>query len=471
MDAALNWLWQGCVVALALFVMLRLLERARANVRYVVCWVALLLILVLPALSWLGTNTPRPDALSSITVNAIVSVPDAWWTSSAVLAAAWMVWVSVYIIRFVWAMIGLYRARARSQPFPPQAESLLCHWRHVRDEGRRPELVLSDSVSTAAVLGCGTPMIAVAPSLVTTLDADELDRVLIHEWAHVQRRDDLVNIPQIVIRIVAGFHPAVWWIDRRLHVEREIACDEMVVAVTGSPKSYAECLVKLASVRGAEATAVAGPAVLTASGLRARVTRIVSRHAFIAPFSSGCIAAGIVLALCVVSLGVGEVRLVDVTAFALPFESIQMVDAQPTGIAPVALPTAASQRVGPPRSRRQTGASLQSARRPITEARAPVPSATPKPEATITSAAPTTLESAVPHATAEGGAETAAVPERSTAVDMSPTEVPAVPLDANRSVWTEAADRGTAIGRKSKDAGVATAGFFTGFARRIARSF
>ena len=37
-------------------------------------------------------------------------------------------------------------------------------------------------------------MIAVAPSLVETLDTDELDRVLIHEWAHVQRRDDLVNI-------------------------------------------------------------------------------------------------------------------------------------------------------------------------------------------------------------------------------------------------------------------------------------
>jgi beta-lactamase regulating signal transducer with metallopeptidase domain len=471
MDAALNWLWQGCIVALALVVMLRLLERARANVRYVVCWVALLLILVLPALSWLGTNTPQPDALSSITANAIVSVPYAWWTSSAVMSAAWMVWASAYIVRFVWAMIALRRERARSRPFPTKAESVLCHWRHVRGGGRRAELVLSDSVPAAAVLGCGRPMIAVSPSLVTTLDADELDRVLIHEWAHVQRRDDLVNILQIVIRIVAGFHPAVWWIERRLHVEREISCDEMVVAVTGSPKSYAECLVKLASVRGARPTALAGPAVLAASGLRVRVTRIVSRRAFIAHSSSRRIATGIVVALCLVSVAVGGLRLVDVTALALPFESIRKVEARFSAIAPAAVPTAALQRLDPPRSRRHSGASLQSARRPIAEDRAPVPSATPGPEATITSAAPTTLESTAPHATAERGAETSVVPEPSAEANGSPTEISDVPLEADRSLWTEAADRGIAIGRKSKDAGVATGGLFTRFARRVARSF
>jgi beta-lactamase regulating signal transducer with metallopeptidase domain len=470
MDAALNWLWQGCIVALALFVMLRLLERARANLRYVVCWVALLLVLVLPALSWPGINTPRPDALSSISASAIVSVPYAWWTSSAVMGAAWMLWASVYIVRFVWAMIALRRARASSRPFPSKAESVLCYWRLVRDEGRRAELVLSDSVRTAAVLGCGTPMIAVAPSLVTTLGADELERVLIHEWAHVQRRDDLVNILPIVIRIVAGFHPAVWWIERRLHVEREIACDEMVVAVTGSPKAYAKCLVKLAGVPGADSTALAGPAVLTPSDLRVRVTRIVSRQAFIARFSSRCIATGIALALCVVSVGVGGLRLVDMTALALPFESIRMVDARLPGIGPAAVPTAASQRSDAPRLRRQSGVSLPRARRPITKDHAPVPSTMPEPKAAITSAAPTTLEPAVPHATADRGPETAVVPEPSTTVDGSP-DISDVPLEANRSLWTEAADRGTAIGRKSKDAGLATGGLFTRFARRVARSF
>ena len=50
MDAVLNWLWQGGVVAVALGLMLFSLERASANVRYVVCWAAALFVIALPAL-------------------------------------------------------------------------------------------------------------------------------------------------------------------------------------------------------------------------------------------------------------------------------------------------------------------------------------------------------------------------------------------------------------------------------------
>jgi beta-lactamase regulating signal transducer with metallopeptidase domain len=71
-----------------------------------------------------------------------------------------------------------------------------------------------------------------------------------HEWAHVQRRDDIFNVLHVLVRLIGGWHPALWWIERRLHVEREIACDEVTVAFTGSPKSYAECLVKLSSLKG-----------------------------------------------------------------------------------------------------------------------------------------------------------------------------------------------------------------------------
>ena len=78
---------------------------------------------------------------------------------------------------------------------------------------------------------------------------------------------------QIVVRTVAGWHPALWWIDRRLHVEREIACDEMTVAITGSPKSYAECLMKLSRLRGTPRAMQTAPAVFTPSSLRARVVK------------------------------------------------------------------------------------------------------------------------------------------------------------------------------------------------------
>jgi beta-lactamase regulating signal transducer with metallopeptidase domain len=491
MDAVLNWLWQGCVVALALFAMLRLLERARANVRYLVCWAALLLVVALPALPWLGSLGLRRDALGLAPVGAIASVPDAWWTSGTVMVAAWMVWASVHTVRFMWAMVALRRARVRSKAFPTRVESLLSHWRHVRDEGRRPSLVLSEAVTTAAVLGCGAPVIAVAPSLVTTLDADELDRVLIHEWAHVQRRDDVVNVLQVFVRVLVGWHPAAWWIDRRLHIEREIACDEMTIEVTGSAKSYAACLVKIAGLkRSGERTALA-PAVLTASGLRARVTRIVSRHVFIAPIWSRSIATAVVSVLCLVSIAVGGLTLVEATALALPFDSLRAIGTGLEGGASVAMPTFASHVETAPLPR-QSVTSTPSDRRPIAEEPPVAPAPSDAVEQLISVPA-IAVDSTGLHATADGGADSGAVPEPAAVAATVPAEQPPAAAEDSRSVWSAAADGGaaigrksadggaaigrksaeggTAIGRKSKEAGVATAGFFTRFARGVADSF
>ena len=110
MDAGLNWLWQGCVVAFVSFVMLRLLERARANVRYVVCWVALLLIVVLPVLPSLGNTLI--SLFKDTSLAAAISVPeltfvarkvntDTFQTIEAWGAAAALYLVTCYLIAAV----------------------------------------------------------------------------------------------------------------------------------------------------------------------------------------------------------------------------------------------------------------------------------------------------------------------------------------------------------------------------------
>lgn len=463
MHTALNWLWQGCVVALALVAMLRLLDRAKANVRYLVCWAAQLLVLTLPLAALLrsgGESGPLPLLLPG----GVLSVPDAWWTSGVVMLALWLAWLSIGAIRFVRAMVALRRARAQSRPFPAQVESRLDHWRQIREWERRPTLVLSGSVTAAAVLGCGRPLIAVAPSLVATLNPDELDRVLVHEWAHVQRRDDLLNVLQIVVRIVAGWHPAVWWIDRRLQIEREIACDETTVAVTGAPKSYAACLVKLATLRGATPAALAAPAVLAASGLRARVTRILSRRSVLPPRLSVACALAIASVLTLVAVAVAQMRLVEPAEWKFPYESLRLVSTRVERPDPVALPSA----LVPAESQRV-------ARRPNAARPAAVP----------TVIEPDRGPGVPPTAVAELQTPPQTLLRAASAVELPPSHVPveapvnavaqvrsaAAPVDPERSPWAEAADGGKTIGRKSKEAGVATAGVFTRFARRVAGSF
>ena len=512
MHAVMNWLWQGGVVAVASSLLLLALRRTSASARYGVCCGAWLLILALPFLSLVPASMkPAAEVFVPTQTDAVVSLPDAWWTSVAVVGVAWLLWAWIQLVRFAWAVVTIRRARARSRAFPAHLESSLPHWRRVSATGRRARLVVSNSTTSAAVLGWGSPMIAVAPSLVRTLSPADLDRVLIHEWAHVQRRDDLANILQVVVRMVAGWHPALWWIDRRLRAEREVACDEMAVAITGSPRSYAECLMKLSSVTRTPMAMLTAP-VIPASGLRARLLRIVSPQPLLAATWSRGLAAASLLTLCVLSVVVGGRTLVAAAELAAPIAAaaINPFDVPLPG-AEDAMPVAATEATTRPSPRPQ-GQPLSQPRlkteRPLAESlAAPL-------TALLTQALPTRLQPLptppVVELAAAAARDDASPSDSSPAVETNPQ--PATPVvaavtsvlptpapveDASapeaRTPWNAAAaggaaigkgsqdagvaigrgsqEAGVAIGRASKDAGVATAGFFSRFARRVAGSF
>ena len=217
MDVIANWLVQGCVVALATVVTVRCLPRARAAARYVVCWVGLSAVLVLPLVSLVPVVLSQVQGVTvdAPVSSALVSLPHAP-TSLPLIIGAWLVWLAVCGVRLATATAALQRARQRCHAFPLALEHRLVNWTRVKDDGRTAQLVVSNDVRAAAVIGCASPVIAVAPALVQQLTAAELDRIVIHEWAHVQRRDDFANVAQLMARLLAGWHPAVWWLDRWL---------------------------------------------------------------------------------------------------------------------------------------------------------------------------------------------------------------------------------------------------------------
>jgi hypothetical protein len=68
----------------------------------------------------------------------------------------------------------------------------------------------------------------------------------LHELAHLRRWDDWTNVIQRILRSLFFFQPAVWWIGESLSLERELACDDFVLASTADPRAYAQCLVSVA---------------------------------------------------------------------------------------------------------------------------------------------------------------------------------------------------------------------------------
>jgi hypothetical protein len=103
----------------------------------------------------------------------------------------------------------------------------------------------SESLRVPAAIGFLNRTIVLPAWTLRELPADDLNVILLHEFAHLQRGDDWTNLIQKIVRAIFFFHPAVWWIEKQLSMEREMACDDAVLAETSNPHGYASCLVSL----------------------------------------------------------------------------------------------------------------------------------------------------------------------------------------------------------------------------------
>jgi hypothetical protein len=110
---------------------------------------------------------------------------------------------------------------------------------------RSVTLATSARVNVPAVIGFFKPMIVIPSWALGELPSDELNTIVLHELAHLRRWDDWTNLLQKIVQAVFLFHPAVWWIESRLSLEREMACDDQVLAETANPRGYAKCLLTL----------------------------------------------------------------------------------------------------------------------------------------------------------------------------------------------------------------------------------
>lgn len=107
----------------------------------------------------------------------------------------------------------------------------------------------SERVTVPTVVGWLRPVVLVPASSFTDMTASDLELVLIHELAHIRRHDVLVNYMQAAAETLLFYHPAVWWISRRIRIEREHCCDDDAVRATGDGVAYARALSEVEQMR------------------------------------------------------------------------------------------------------------------------------------------------------------------------------------------------------------------------------
>ncbi|MBX7219517.1 MAG: M56 family metallopeptidase [Blastocatellia bacterium] len=140
---------------------------------------------------------------------------------------------------------------------------------------RRPiRLVTSPEITEPGVWGVWRPVIALPAELAVHLSDTELKIVLMHELVHMLRWDNLLAQVHYLLCCILWFHPLVWLVDRRLLTEREQACDETVIEMTGNSTDYATGILKVFRFC-LDWKAVAGVSYATGSSLHRRIEHIM----------------------------------------------------------------------------------------------------------------------------------------------------------------------------------------------------
>lgn len=274
----LHFLWQGALLAALLGSASHALRRHSAGARYLAGCAALLLMAAAPVVTFavLHTMRPRGDARLLLVSEPLTAALSPQWRTCLNnllpwLASGWMAGAALLALRQLSAWIWLKRAVRRSTiPLRVQRLEALAD----RLVGRPVRFLESAIVHAPATLGVLRPIVLLPVSVIVGLSPRQLEAIVAHELAHIRRCDYLVNIAQAAIEAVLFFHPAVWWVSRRVRQEREHCCDDVAVEVAGDRAWYAFALERLERLRPMPAPALAA----NGSDLLVRIRRLLGER-------------------------------------------------------------------------------------------------------------------------------------------------------------------------------------------------
>jgi beta-lactamase regulating signal transducer with metallopeptidase domain len=260
-SSALNGIWLALLLVILSAGLLRLLPHSNATTRYAIWFTALLLAVVTPAILLIPRTAPTQAAVSNALPSVQWTVPvTAQWP--VYLAVAWLAITAVLLARVAWSLVHIRGLKGRA--------TLVGQRGNVR-------VLASSEARVPMAAGFVRRAVVFPQSIINSLTAEEFEQVLCHETAHLRRWDDWTQLVQAIAQALLFFNPAIYWIGRRLKIEREMACDDWVVSATGEARPYAACLTHLHELtRRAPAPQLApGATTRTRWQLRTRVEALL----------------------------------------------------------------------------------------------------------------------------------------------------------------------------------------------------
>ncbi len=286
LENAFGWMiihsiWQATLIAIITGIILILLQKKSAQIRYIVANSALILVLIsamatfyfhleksddinpeiVAAMEKAKTqtivfqqnttdaaeksleNTTEINSEGPLSINAFKSYFN---QHLPLIVMLWLLGVTVFILRLLSGIS--YTAYLRNKMNFPTDEYWLKTLENLKNKiGLKQTIELMESalVRSPMVVGHLKPMILFPIGAINRLNPNEVEAILAHEIAHILRKDYLFNIIQSIIEALFYFHPAVWWLSSVVRSERENCCDDVAIKICGNSMTYAKSLVSV----------------------------------------------------------------------------------------------------------------------------------------------------------------------------------------------------------------------------------
>ena len=322
-----HFLWQGTLLALLVSLAMRLMSRASSARRYTVLIAFMGVCAACPAITFVvlrgsliknvssaqivviprilsgPIRTEPKTQASSADVSKVVATaePDsqlkgrvdptaerpvfvsasAHWDVEKVArttCCCYILGLFLMLLRLGVGIWGGQRLRRLSNPIDDPA-LLAALVRQVRRIGLyySPAVAYCSLVSVPVVVGVLRPILLLPIAITTQLPMDQIELLIAHELAHIRRLDHVFQLIQRLIEAFLFFHPAIWFISRRINFERECCCDEMAIGSGVERNQYANSLLRIAEI-ASRLLAIEPPQMaLAATGKRSEIGKRIIR--------------------------------------------------------------------------------------------------------------------------------------------------------------------------------------------------
>lgn len=265
---AISWtllhsLWQGLILAIFAGLVILFTKKAKANLRYSILSGLFLAFMI--AVGFTFNYEYQSDAMFISSEELIVmedfnqdeillpasEAPDYFQMginflnqNSKTIVFIWFLIFSIKCFGIFRSLSNIYRIRNyRNQEVPEYWSQRVLELSQILKIKKKIVLLESQLVSVPSVTGFFKPIILIPIGLLSNLPQDQIEAILLHELAHIRRKDYFINLIQSFAEILFFFNPGVLWVSSIIKEERENCCDDIAVGITKSKSKFIHALV------------------------------------------------------------------------------------------------------------------------------------------------------------------------------------------------------------------------------------